>query len=82
MPGQAHEYCESSIDPQPLSPAEKRFHAAHGGEDKGFLFGEEDDVVGEPPKKPDKAKGKEKRKNSAVIRAREDIGLGDMGPST
>lgn len=81
MLGQAHEHRRSFIDPQPLSPAEKRFHAAHGGEDKGFLFGEEDDVVGEP-KKPDKTKGKEKRKNSAVTRTREDIGLGDMGSST
>ncbi|QDS73666.1 hypothetical protein FKW77_002618 [Venturia effusa] len=81
MLGQAHEHRKSFIDPQPLSPAEKRYHAAHGGEDKGFLFGEENDVVGEPPKKPDKAKGKEKRKNSAVTRAREDIGLGDMGPA-
>lgn len=81
MLGQAHEHRKSFIDPQPLSPAEKRFHAAHGGEDKGFLFGEENDVVGEPPKKPDKTKGKEKRRNSAVTRAREDIGLGDMGPS-
>ncbi|KAE9978353.1 hypothetical protein EG327_007423 [Venturia inaequalis] len=81
MLGQAHEHRKSFIDPQPLSPAEKRFHAAHGGDDKGFLFGEENDVVGEPPKKPDKAKGKEKRRSSAVTRAREDIGLGDMGPS-
>lgn len=81
MLGQAHEHRKSFIDPQPLSPAEKRFHAAHGGEDKGFLFGEENDVVGDPPKKPDKAKGKEKRRSSVVTRAREDIGLGDMGPS-
>jgi TBC1 domain family protein 5 len=81
MLGQAHEHRKSFIDPQPLSPAEKRYHAAHGGEDKGFLFGEENDVPGEP-KKPDKTKGKEKRKNSAVTRAREDIGLGDLGSST
>ncbi|TID24236.1 hypothetical protein E2P81_ATG02539 [Venturia nashicola] len=81
MLGQAHEHRKSFIDPQPLSPAEKRFHAAHGGDDKGFLFGEENDVVGDPPKKLDKAKGKERRKNSGVTRAREDIGLGDMGPS-
>jgi TBC1 domain family member 5 len=80
MLGQAHEHRKSFIDPQPLSPAEKRFHAAHGGEDKGFLFGEENDVPGEL-KKPDKTKGKEKRKNSAVTRAREDIGLGDMSSS-
>jgi TBC1 domain family protein 5 len=81
MLGQAHEHRRSFIDPQPLSPAEKRFHAAHGGEDKGFLFGEENDVPGEP-KKPDKIKGKEKRKNSAVTLAREDIGLGDMGSTS
>jgi len=76
MLGQAHENRKEFINPSPFSPAERRFHAAHGSEEKGFLFGEEDDVVGEP--KP-KDKGKEKRRPSAVARAREDIGLGDMG---
>jgi TBC1 domain family protein 5 len=81
MLGQAHEHRKSFIDPSPLSPAERRFHAAHGGEDKGFLFGEDDDVPGET-KKPDKTKSKDKRNNSVTTRAREDIGLGDMGSSS
>jgi len=82
MLGQAHEHRHSFIDPSPFSPGEKRFHAAHGGDEKGFLFGEENDVVGEP-KPVEKGKGKEKKRNSSVLRAREDIGLGDMagGPT-
>jgi TBC1 domain family member 5 len=51
MLGQAHENRKEFINPSPFSPAERRAHAAHGTEEKGFLFGEEDDVVGEPKTK-------------------------------
>jgi TBC1 domain family protein 5 len=77
MLGQAHEHRKSFINPLPFSPAEKRHH-----EQKGFLFGEEDDIVGEAPKIVDKkAKGKDKKKGS-VSKAREDIGLGDLGSAS
>jgi TBC1 domain family protein 5 len=83
MLGQAHEDRSGFVNASPWSPNERRYNAAHGGGEKGFLFGEEDEVVGEPKAK-EKAqnktiKGQAKGRTNSVLRAQEDIDLGDMG---
>jgi TBC1 domain family protein 5 len=81
MLGQAHEDRSGFVTASPFSPHEKRWNAAHGGSEKGFLFGEEDEVVGEVKVNEDKGKGKKgaAKGRSGSLLAREDIGLGDMG---
>ncbi|KAF2433086.1 RabGAP/TBC [Tothia fuscella] len=91
MLGQAHEDRSGFVTASPFSPHERRWNAAHGGTEKGFLFGEEDDVVGDPPKvkvREEDGKGKSGKKDAGGAGrkgslkgagVREDIGLGDMG---
>jgi TBC1 domain family protein 5 len=81
MLGQAHEDRSGFVNASPFSPNERRYNAAHGGVEKGFLFGEEDEVVGEAKtKEKTKSKvGQVKGRTNSVLQAQEDIDLGDMG---
>jgi hypothetical protein len=85
MLGQAHEDRAGFVNASPWSPNERRHNVAHGGGEKGFLFGEEDEVVGESKIKENakgKAKGQAKGRANSVLRNQEDIDLGDMGSGT
>jgi hypothetical protein len=78
MLGQAHEDRSGFVNASPFSPNERRHNAAHGGTEKGFLFGEDDEVVGEPKVK-EKGKGQNKGRTNSLLRTQEDIDLGDFG---
>jgi TBC1 domain family protein 5 len=85
MLGQAHEDRSGFVNASPWSPNEKRYNAAHGGGEKGFLFGEEDEVIGDakvPENTKTKAKGQVKGRANSTLRGQEDIDLGDMGSGT
>jgi TBC1 domain family protein 5 len=80
MLGQAHEDRSGFVNASPFSPNERRYNAAHGGAEKGFLFGE-DELVGEQKAKEKMKlkKGQVKGRTNSVLQSQEDIDLGDMG---